>query len=204
MTDYVQLYLKRNRGWPWPEDSWGLTPMFGEDGWCHSCGVPTRPQSGSIVLQRKGIKVEGAWVPNWRFDAICLESSLSDEAASRFDLRLLDVAWHGVPPGEAKQIIVPSLGDAWFDPDELRAKAIERHGAPGASCPVCGTWRWLPLPFDKLPPPRNMPIADLDIIASPEWFGDGWKAFRQVLVRRELADLIAAASPKDFEVQEVV
>lgn len=36
MTEYVELHLERNRGWPWPEDSWGLTPTFGEDGWCHA------------------------------------------------------------------------------------------------------------------------------------------------------------------------
>lgn len=41
MNEYVELYLKRNRGWPWPEDSWGLTPMFGED------GTPLRPNARS-------------------------------------------------------------------------------------------------------------------------------------------------------------
>lgn len=203
MTDYVEMYLKRNRGWPWPEDSWGLTPMFGENGWCHSCGMPKGPQTGSIVLQRKSMKVEGAWVPNWRFDAICLERSVADEAASRFDLNLREVEWRGAPPGEAKQIIVPSVGDAWFDPDELREKTIARHGTAGATCAECGLWRWMPLPFGMLPPLRiSLPSAD--IVASPEWFGDGWKAFRQVLVRRELAELIAGASPRDFKVQEVV
>lgn len=39
--------------------------------------------------------------------------------------------------------------------------------------------------------------------ANPEWFGNGWKAFRQVLVRRELAELLAAASPRDFKVDIV-
>jgi hypothetical protein len=43
-----------------------------------------------------------------------------------------------------------------------------------------------------------------DVIASPEWFGDGHRSFRQVLVRRELAELISAASPKDFKAVTVV
>jgi hypothetical protein len=204
MTEYVELQLKRNRGWPWPEDSWGLTPMFGESGWCRSCGVPRGPQSGCIIMQRKGMKVEGAWVPNWRFDAICLERSLADVAESLFKLNFLEVQWHGASPGEAKQILVPSTGDAWFDPDELREKTTARHGTAGATCPDCGTWRWMPLPFGSLPPLRIRPLlGDVDIAASPEWFGDGWKAFRQILVRRELAEIIAAASPRDFKVQEV-
>lgn len=178
--------------------------MFGEDGWCRSCGVPKGPQTGSIVLQRKGMKVEGAWVPNWRFDAICLERAIAEEAAARFKLDLLRVEWHGAPPGDGQQIVVPTVGNAWFDPHELREKVIERHGTAGATCPECGTWRWMPLSFDDLPPLRISPkLGDVDIAASPEWFGDGRKAFRQILVRRELAEFIATASPRDFKVQAV-
>lgn len=61
----------------------------------------------------------------------------------------------------------------------------------------------MPLTFGSLPPLRiRPPLGDAAIAASPEWFGDGWKAFRQVLVRRELAELLAAASPRDFRVEE--
>lgn len=202
MSELVELYLKRNRGWPWPEDSWGLTPMFGEDGWCHSCGVPKGAQSGSMVLQRKGMKVEGAWVPNWRFDAICLAAELADEVGARFNVELVDVDWHGAAPGAAKQIVVSSVGAAWFDPAELRERAVAHHGTAGATCPECGVWRWMPLSFGDLPTPRiAATLGEFDIAASPEWFGAGWKAFRQIIVRRELAELIASASPKDFKVQ---
>lgn len=46
MTEYVELTLKRGRGWPWSED------------------------------RRRGFTaVEGGCVPGWQFDAICLESS---------------------------------------------------------------------------------------------------------------------------------
>ncbi len=204
MTEFVGLYFKRNRGWPWPEDSWGLTPMFGEDGRCHSCGVPRHAQTGSIILQRKGVTVAGAWVPYWRYDVICVECSVAVRAAERFDLNLRRVDWHASSPGEAMQIVVSTIGDAWFDEDELRESAIERHGSDGARCAECGTWRWMPLACGRLPPLRiTPPLGDVAIAASPEWFGDGWKAFRQILMRRELAELLAAASPRDFRVQEV-
>ena len=101
MSEYAELYFKRNRGWPWPEDSWGLTPMFGEYGWCRSCGVPTHPQTGPLVLQRKGMKVDGGWVPNWQFDAICLERSVAAEASSRFELNC--VRSSGMVPGREMQ-----------------------------------------------------------------------------------------------------
>ena len=206
MSDFVELSLRRNRGWPWPEGSWGLTPMFGEHGWCHACGVPQRPQCGSLVLQRKGFTtgVEGAWVPNWQFDVICLDGKLGARVAKRFDVELLEVGWRGTSPGDAVQIVAPTVGDAWFDPDELRAATIARHGTDGARCSECGVWRWMPLDFTRLARLRISPaLGDVDVAASPEWFGDGWQAFRQVLLRRPLAEMIAAASPRDFVVSEV-
>lgn len=202
MTDFVQLWWKRNRGWPWPEDSWGLTPMFGADGWCRSCGVPKHSQSGSLVLQRKGMKVEGAWVPNWQFDVICLARDVAAEAVARFELETREVAWHPSSPGDATQIVVPTVGTFWFDPEKLRAAAIARHAVDGATCTECGVWRWMPLTFGLLPRLRlTLSLGDVAIAGSPEWFGDGKQAFRQILVRRELAELIAAASPRDFRVQ---
>jgi hypothetical protein len=41
------------------------------------------------------------------------------------------------------------------------------------------------------------------VVASPEWFGAGKQSFRQILWRRDLADFLVAASPKDFKVQDV-
>jgi len=205
MNDFAELYFKKNRGWPWPEDSWGLTPMFGKDGWCHACGVPREPQSGSLVLQRKGLShCRGAWVPYWRYDALCVEQGLADEVADRFDVELRPVDWRGSAGCEASQMVAKPTGDAWFDHDELRDAAVARHGVAGRTCEECGTWRWMPLAFGMLPPLRiTPPLQGEDIAASPEWFGDGWNSFRQVLVRRELAEWISTASPRDFELREV-
>ena len=206
MNDFVDMELRRNRGWPWPEDSWGLTPMFGEDGWCRSCGIPKRVQCGSLILQERGFEsVEGAWVPNWQFDAYCLDRSLATQAiASDFALPLRPVEWHGHSPGEAMQIVAPTVGVAWFDVQELRERTTAKHGGPGARCDECGVWRWYPLLAEEMPPYRFAPIGnDTHVVASPEWFGDGHQAFRQILVRRQLAELIVAASPRDFRIREI-
>lgn len=203
MSDFVQLYWKRNRGWPWPETSWGLDSMFGADGWCHSCGTPLGDQCGPLTLKRAGLApLIGGWVPNWRFDTVCLESSIAARAG-RFRVELRDVQWKGEPPGIARQIVIPTVGSAWFDAEKLYELAVDRHGAAGMTCAACGIWRWMPLTYGLLPPVKPEVLeADSDMIASPEWFGDGHQSFRQVLVRRKLAELIAAASPKDFKVQE--
>jgi hypothetical protein len=109
--------------------------MFGEGGWCPTCGVPQRSQTGSLVLLRSGFKqISGAWIPNWQFDAICLERAFAEAVSAQFKVEMLDVAWRGTPPGEARQIVVPSVGDRWFDPDELAARAIARHGTSGSAC----------------------------------------------------------------------
>lgn len=211
MRDFVELSLKRNRGWPWPESDWGLTPMFGDDGWCRACGVPRRGQTGSLILQRKNFKVAGAWIPNWQFDAICMEAKLADQIERNFRVDLINVEWHASSPGRARQIIAPTVGQRWFDADQLRARVIAGHGGPGAACADCGVWRWFPLAFDPIPPLQSQVLppllevpefAEFDVVASPEWFGDGMRAFRQLLVRRELASVLVEASPRDFTIAE--
>lgn len=203
--DFVWLRLKRNRGWPWPNESWGLDPMFGDDGWCKACGIPLREQCGSLVLRRGGFaQVSGAWVPNWRFDVICVEASLAARIDERFSVPMRDVAWKGKAPGVARQIVAPTIGRIWFDADELRTRTIARHGVAGAECPECGIWRWMPLSFEALPPITALSeLGDADVAASPEWFGDGQRAYRQVILRRALGALIASASPKDFIVNDL-
>jgi len=205
VKEFVHLSLKRNRAWPWPEASWGLDAMYGETGWCHSCGTPLHEQSGSLTLQAGGQSpVHGAWVPNWRFDAICLEKSLADRASAEFRVDLKPIAWRRKVIGAAMQIVARTVGSEWFDPNELRQRAIARHGSAGAECRECRVWRWLPLPFDQLPTVRPGPDWErYDVLASPEWFGDGKRSSRDVLVRRGLAELIAAASPKDFKIKEI-
>jgi hypothetical protein len=61
-----------------------------------------------------------------------------------------------------------------------------------------------PLTDEVLPPLLDVPgLEHVDVAASPEWFGDGFNAFRQLLVRRELAQIIVDASPRDFRMHEV-
>lgn len=205
MTNYVELTLRRNRGWPWPEDSWGLTPLYGEDGWCRSCGVPKHEQTGSLILQPRGMsRVDGAWVPNWLFDVYCLEVSLAAKVATQWSVEMLPVLWHGAVPGEASQILVRSAGSKWFSDQALGDITRKIHGTAGATCPACKVWRWMPVGMADLPcPPADIFEGDVPVVASPEWFGDGGQAFRQILWRRDLAELLSAASPRDFRIQVV-
>jgi hypothetical protein len=55
-----------------------------------------------------------------------------------------------------------------------------------------------------MPPYRHVPSLDeVHVAASPEWFGDGAQAFRQLVVRRSLAEALVAASPRDFSIRDL-
>lgn len=203
VSSYTEITLRRNRGWPWPEDSWGLTPMFGEDGWCHSCGVPSRTQIGSVVLLRSGLTVTGGWVPNWRFDVYCLARPIAQEAAARFGIGLRPVTTPSGQPLEADQIVIPTSMHAWFDPADLERVIRPVHPEVAETCPECNITRWMPVGMDVLPPPSPEVLAARPpVIASPEWFGSGKQSFSQILWRQDLAEFLLAASPKDFRLGE--
>jgi hypothetical protein len=96
------------------------------------------------------------------------------------------------------------VGSRWFEPADLEEHTRLRHGASGAACPECGVWRWLPLAPEQYPPVYPSPDWEgHPVIASPEWFGDVRMAYRRLLFVRELGELLAKASPRDFELREV-
>lgn len=199
--DLVWLAAKRNRGWPQPEESFGLTPIFGHNGWCLRCGIPRRPQCGSLILRQRG-QLRGAWRPNWLFDVLCLERSLADVVAARFGVELREVVVRGTT-GSAAQLVVP-VGGPWYAPEDLERATVARHGSAGATCPECGVWRWLPLLIEDRPPLRTPPPASTVVADSGEWFGAGRNGFRHQLFCRELAELIVAASPRDFMIEMAI
>jgi len=145
------------------------------------------------------MRSEGAWVPYWQYDAYCMSAELASEVSARFSVELRPVEWQGAAPGDAMQIIVPTVGESWFDQNLLTQKTVERHGSAGNRCAECDVWRWFPLLWDDLHEIRtDVDLNGADIAASPEWFGDGLKAFREIVVKRELATFLQSASPRDF------
>ncbi|TXK17714.1 hypothetical protein [Homoserinibacter sp. GY 40078] len=201
MSDFVWLDAKRFRGWPWPEDSTGKDPLYGADGWCRDCGTPQVPQRGDLVLQKSGLRPEGAWTPNWRFDLVCVSGAVAEQiVAAGFRVTMRPVGWPRQPAGEAFQLVIPVVGDRWFDPAVLSELTVARHGREGSRCGTCGVWRWMSV---SDPPLVDVPeLADVDVAASPEVFGSGWSTYREVLFRRAFAELLVAVSPRDFEIRE--
>lgn len=95
------------------------------------------------------------------------------------------------------QILATTTSVPWYDDADLRKAAVARHGDAGRRCATCGTWRWFPVPSEDLPPARaDGSWADQPVVASPEWFGDGCSAHRQLLFRRDLAEALAALHPR--------
>lgn len=199
--EHVWLEPRRNRGWPWPEGSYGLTPMYGEDGWCRGCGIPLVHQLGSIVLKRSSRdNFAGAWLPNWQFEAFCVDGKLGAELVGSYRVRTLPVGWRGSEGDAALQILADQDDAFYFDPGRLEAAAVEVHGEAGEKCGQCGKWKWNPVSLNRLPPAIiDRPVVR-DVIIGRDWFGSGLNAFRRVLFSRRLGEWLASSSPRDLRV----
>lgn len=201
--DYVGLTSRFTSGWPWPDDSWGLDPMYGADGWCHTCGTPNREQTGRLVLKASGLPKGPFWMPNWRFNALCVRLPEASNVIDRFALATMPVHTPRSTDTNIVQLLPANTPTPWYDPTRLTELAAARHGRPGNRCPTCQTWRWYPLPQHELPSASPDALSGgWPFIASPEWFGDGCQAFHQLLIRRNLAHALVALDPKTWSVEE--
>jgi hypothetical protein len=207
-TDWVALSPRFTPGWPWPEDSYGLDPMYGDDGWCRGCGTPLVDQSGALVIQGSKFPNAEVWMPNWRFDAVCVSGRLADHIVERFAVALGEVHKPRTGPTGVKQILPGRTAHPWHRSEELSRAVRARHGryhgdTTGSSCGRCGRWKWLPVSEKEAPVVGSAVVSSSDVISSPETFGDGLNSFRHLLFRRPLGETLVAASPRNWDLVEV-
>lgn len=208
-NEWVALSPRFTPGWPWPEESYGLSPMYGDDGWCRGCGTPLVGQAGALVIQGSRFPTAGAWMPNWRFDVVCVSAPVAADLAERFAVDLRDVHKPRTGPTGVKQIYPAQTAEHWHRREDLEAAVLARHGADegdrvGSECGRCGRWKWLPVSEDEVPIVASAVAAtSAYAIASPEAFGDGLKSFRHLLFRRQLGEALVAASPRNWHLVEV-
>jgi hypothetical protein len=206
--DWVGLSSRFTPGWPWPEDSYGLGPLYGDDGWCRECGTPLGEQTGSLVMQGSKFPTADVWMPNWLFDVVCVSARVADEIRGQFNVTLREVSKPRTGPTALQQLVPERTREAWYRPADLEEAVRSRHsqhsrGRTGATCPACGRWKWLPVSVGDLPMQAAPLDTRADVITSPESFGDGLMSFRHLLFRRALAELLVAANPKHWRVLEV-
>lgn len=199
-NDYVGLTSRFTSGWPWPEPSWGLDPMYGAEGWCHGCGVPQVPQIAGLVLQASKFPSSSFWMPNWQFDALCVRREMARQIIETFALRTLPVTQPRSAETGVVQLIPEVENHPWFDREALADRVRARHGGLGAECPACGVWRWLPIPTAELP--SAAVASDAAFVASPEWFGDGYASFRELRFSRPLAEALVDLNPRVWRIEQ--
>ena len=193
-------------GWPWPDESWGLGPIYGDGGWCRGCGTPLVEQSGPLIIRK--FPTADVWTPNWRHDVVCVSERVAVDISGRFNVELGEVHKPRTGPTGARQILPVQTGVQWYRQADLaspiRALHGEHHGdRMGASCGTCDRWRWLPISVGAAPIAASALAESSDVIVSPEVFGAGMKSFRHMLFRRPLAETLAAASPRSCRLVEV-
>ena len=200
----MALDILRQRGYPWPESSWGMEARFGTDGWCAECGVTGGPQTGHLTLQARSVRPEGAWVPHWLLDVVCVDSRLAEELTRNFDVSLRKIAWNGRPRNDAYQIVPRVTQESWFSSQDLeRALRVRKRRHEPEKCKQCGTWRWAALRPDELPlPDPQALIGQGDVLASREWFVSGMESYRTLLFSADLAGMLSEMAPRDFRVVE--
>ena len=174
--------------------------MYGPEGWCHGCGVPRVPQVAGLVLQGAKFPTSSFWMPNWQFDALCIRREEAMAIISTFGLTTLPVTTPRSSETGVVQLVPAVSSDPWFDRGLLDKRARARHGHAGAECPTCHTWRWLPVPTADLPP--ALIPSGATCVASPEWFGDGMSAFRELRFVRPLAEALVNLNPRVWRIEE--
>lgn len=207
-ADWVAISARFTPGWPWPEDSYGLGPMYGDDGWCRGCGTPLVEQSGALVMQGSAFPTADVWMPNWLFDVVCLSERLAPIISERFRVDLGEVHTPRVGPTGARQVLPTQTADPWHRNEELAIAVRARHGEQegertGSTCGGCGRWKWLPVSENEAPIVASALTSASDVIVSPETFGDGLASFRHLLFRRPLAETLVTASPRNWDLVEV-
>ncbi len=159
-------------------------------------------------MQGRKFPTAAVWMPNWRFDVVCISADLVPEVESRFRVRLGEVATPRSGPTGAKQLRPAATSRPWYRPEDLVKAVLARHARyegdrTGARCARCARWRWLPVSEHETPVLRSALDSDEDVIASPEVFGDGMRSFRHLLFRSELAELLVAAAPRMWTRTEI-
>jgi hypothetical protein len=131
-----------------------------------------------------------------------MEDVVAERVVERFDVRFMDVGWPKGPVGGAKQMIPVVTEEPWFDPGVLAPLVFDsRYGRSGLECPVCGVWKWWPIQ-DVWPQVMLSVGEDRPVIGSPEWFGGGGRAFHELLMVRELAELLCELSPRNLWIRD--
>ena len=102
--------------------------MYGDTGWCRSCGAALVPQCGDLVVQGKKFPSAEVWMPNWCFDAFCVSASVAEEIQHRFAVSLRDVLTPRKGPTGVEQMLPALTEPPWHDPADLRRAVLARHG----------------------------------------------------------------------------
>ncbi len=207
-AEWVALTCRFTPGWPWPEESYGLDPMYGPDGWCRSCGTPLRPQIGPLTMQGSKFPSADVWMPNWFFDVVCVAPDLARALSELFAVELREVHKPRTGGTGVMQLIPTVTDQAWYDPAHLSVAVKARHAKysgdrTGARCTACGRWRWFPIAEGEAPIRAEALTAASAVIASPEVFGDGWQSFRHLLFRQPLAAALVAANPRVWSARPI-
>lgn len=160
------------------------------------------------MIQGSNFPTADVWMPNWRFDTVCISAEIAEKVARDFRVELGEV--HKPRQGDTgvRQLLVSPTASPWYTKKHLRRAVRERHGqhygrTTGSACRSCGSWKWLPIAEEGAAAQAGAPTPDADVVASPEIFGDGLKSYRHLLFRRPLAEFLHSKAKRNWDLRAV-
>jgi hypothetical protein len=172
-------------GYPMPDgDNGYLEATYDLRDYCSNCGI------GKVQKAPFRFKAEPKWGRrcllqlNWVFDEYFATPECWERVFRPFGVRSMAVLKHS--NGEPLQTVVQLVLD------QIAPSPLSMGDHPYRLCPRCERRKYLP--FQRGCFPRfAQPVADGAILKTREYFGDGAKGFREVLVSR---DVYAAITEK--------
>lgn len=180
-AEWSRLVTVNERGYPQPEGTWVRNPInYGI--YCHQCGIYEQTASFRIKQEPALGKYEFMTL-FWTYAIFATPTVFQTLQSSKIQgYEVWDVLIHQTNMASKKisQLFTPHVIAS-----SLQSKELEQ-----LICPQCGTTKHPPYNRGVMYLQRDAMVDNLDIIQTHEWFGDGGRAYREVLVSNRVAKLI--------------
>jgi hypothetical protein len=177
---WLNLQPTWHHGYPQPEDDFGYLTVTYDGKGCRQCGTGYTQREPFRMTGEPRWGTRGLLQMNWVFDEYFVRPEIAAWLRERFNVQSAVVLnRRGRPLETVRQVVVEEV------------VSMPAADLPVAVCSACGVEKILPI---RRGPLRQLAAAPARHIArTREWFGDGHKAFHEVVISRDVRVALDAA-----------
>ncbi len=197
-AEWLRLVTTFEQGYPQPEKAW-LKNKPNYANYCRQCG--TFQQVESFQLKKEPYLRKNAFFSLLWARTFFARNAVFD-ALEEYDMKGYE-RWDAI----IRKTQQPSTTVAQLRAsDTTQGGLTHTNGLSSTTCSECGITKYLPQKLGIMYYMRNALPANVDVIETHEWFGDGHMAFRELLVSHRFAELAIKEGWKGirFKVVELV